>query len=149
MTEYYDERVLTENGVGAVRALVESFEAGVGSLTRRDGESILILTGESMGPFLTPMGQKIQEVTGAACEVRAVQNRFYGAPTTVAGLLGGQDLIAAVPDPERFDLILFPADALNQDDQFIDSVALTELLQAFSPARVASGRELIALVGAS
>lgn len=140
---YYDERVLTENGVGAVRALQESFDQGVRGLARREDERILVLTGESMGPFLTPMAKTVEEVTGAVCEVRAIENRFYGKPTTVAGLLAGRDLIDAVPDPEDFDLILIPADALNQDDQFIDSVALTDLHKAFAGVRTVAGRELV------
>jgi len=145
--EYYDEGVLVENGVGAVRSLLDAFEAGVDKLADRSHESLLILTGESMGPFIREFGGRIEMATGARCDVRVVTNHFYGRPTTVAGLLGGRDLIDAVPDAERFDRILLPADALNSDDQFIDSVPLAELREALSPARVLAGRELTELLG--
>ncbi len=145
---YYDERVLTENGVGSVRALLDAFDDGVGTLPRSE-ERLLILTGESMAPFITPLGARIADTTGGTCTVRGVENRFYGRPTTVAGLLAGRDLIDAVPDADQFDRILMPADALNQDNVFIDSVPFAEVQEAFSPARVQAGHELIALVGAS
>lgn len=148
-TDYYDDGLLTENGVGSVRTLLERFEAGLPGIGRREGERVLVLTGESMGPFLQPLGDRLAAATGSAYTVRVVENRFYGRPTTVAGLLAGQDLMDAAPDGRDFDRVLIPADALNQDNCFIDSVELTTFEQHVAPARVAAGRDLVALAGAS
>ena len=40
------------------------------------------------------------------------------------------------------DLVLLPAEALNADDLFIDSLPLAELTSAIAPARVLSGYEI-------
>src|SRR5690606_25200424 len=47
---YYDDWPLTENGVGAVRRLIDEFDAGLASLPALDGERIAIVTGTRMQP---------------------------------------------------------------------------------------------------
>jgi hypothetical protein len=61
---------------------------------------------------------------------------------TVAGLLAGEDLAAAVKDSADRDVVLVPAEALNQDDLFVDSYSLERLKRELAPARVVAGYEL-------
>ena len=80
--------------------------------------------------------EKLAKATGASILVHGVVNRFYGETVTVAGLLAGRDLLAAVADPKPNEIILLPQEALNADDRFIDSFSLVEIRQALAPARV-------------
>ncbi len=145
---YYEGSDLTENGVGAVRAFLDAFERGIDGVARREGTRMTILTGESMGPILAGLRPELERATGATVQVRQVENRFYGRPTTVAGLLAGRDLIGALPERREGDLVLVPAEALNQDGLFIDSVPFTELESAAAPARVVAGHEIIGTLAA-
>jgi putative radical SAM enzyme (TIGR03279 family) len=141
--DYYDDASLLENGVGAVRQFLdhldEEMARGLPDLT---GRRIRILTGQSMSPFLEQRSSSLAEATGAAVQVTAVENRFYGSSVTVAGLLSGEDLLRAVDDPMEGDLVLLPAETLNQDDLFIDSLPLGRFQASVSPARVVPAYEI-------
>jgi putative radical SAM enzyme (TIGR03279 family) len=140
---YYDDGSLTENGVGAVRRLLEDFDAGLPHLRPLDGVTrIRILTGRSMEPFFRERAPLLASAVGASVQVTGVTNGFYGPSVTVAGLLAGQDLLAAVQDPAPGDLILLPAETLNQDDLFIDSLSLERFREAVAPARVLPAYEV-------
>jgi putative radical SAM enzyme (TIGR03279 family) len=139
---YYDDGSLMENGVGSVRRFLDDFDSGVGGLGRVEARRIRILTGASMGPFLEERAPALALATGVPVEVTAVTNRFYGESVTVAGLLGGRDLLEAAAGARAGDLILLPAETLNQDDLFIDSLPLAEFREAVAPARVVPAYEI-------
>ena len=139
---YYDDLSLTENGVGAVRGFLEDFERGFATLPRLPGYRVRIFTGTSMEPFLAGLAPRVAERTGAEVTVRAVRNQFYGDTVTVAGLLSGRDLMQAVTAPSADEIILIPAEALNQDGHFIDSLPLEDFRRAVHPARVIPALEV-------
>jgi putative radical SAM enzyme (TIGR03279 family) len=141
--EYYDDGALSENGVGAVRRFLDDFDAGIGTLQVLPGvERVRILTGASMGPFLQERAPRLATTLQVPVTVTPVTNRFFGPTVTVAGLLAGEDFLDAVEDPAPGDVFLLPAEALNQDDLFIDSLSLERFRQAVSPARALPGWEV-------
>ena len=141
---YYDELSLLENGVGALRALLDGFEAGKDELSPVPGvERVRIATGGSMRPFFEGMAPAVSRRMACEVEVVAVENRYFGPTVTVAGLLAGADVARDVGKCRAGDLVLLPADALNADGLFIDGMALAEVEAALSPAVVATGRELV------
>ncbi len=146
--EYYDDLALTENGVGAIRHFLDGFEQGMGSLPDLSQKRIRLFTGRSMEPFLSDLSPRLAGVTGAEIQVRSVRNQFYGETVTVAGLLGGHDLLEAVTDLSDQDLVMIPSEALNQDDLFIDSVSLDDFRRELFPARVVPGYEITQALGA-
>ena len=87
---YYDDWPLTENGVGAVRRLLDDFEAG---LARRAA------TGSGAGSRSSPgrgwrgaanrWAARLGDATGARFEVLGVENQFFGPTVTPPGLLAG------------------------------------------------------------
>jgi putative radical SAM enzyme (TIGR03279 family) len=140
---YYDDGALHENGVGAVRRFLEEFQAGLGNVPDLSGHRIRLVTGRSMAPFLSERAPALAEATGGAVEVVEATNGFFGDIVTVAGLLGGQDILAALgPGGSPRDVVVLPAEALNADDLFIDSLPLAELEAALAPARVIRGYEV-------
>ncbi len=140
--DYYDSWDLTENGVGSVIGFLAAFREGIGEVPRLDGRTTRLLTGLSMAPFLQDLAPELEAATGARVEVRPVVNEFYGESVTVAGLLAGQDLLEAAGDPSEGDLVLLPAEALNADDLFIDSLSLSEFRDSLAPARVIPALEI-------
>ena len=97
-----------------------------------------------MAPLFRERAGRLAHQTGADVEVVNVVNGFFGETVTVAGLLGGKDIQAALGDARAGDLVMLPAEALNADDLFIDSLPLAELEAALAPARVVSGYEITA-----
>jgi len=139
---YYDEGALYENGVGAVRRFVDGFEAGLGSVPRMHGRRIRLVTGRSMAPFLRERAGRLAAATGAAAEVVEVTNDFFGETCTVAGLLAGRDIQAALDGGGPDDVVVLPAEALNADDLFIDSMPRAELAGRLGGATLLSGYEI-------
>jgi putative radical SAM enzyme (TIGR03279 family) len=146
---YYDDWPLTENGVGAVRALLDAFDDGLAGLGRLDGRRIAVVTGTRMAPVLAPLVARVNAATGARAEVQAVENRYFGATVTTAGLLAGRDITDAVRAAgAEFDAILVPAESLNDDARFIDDHPLERLVAELAPARVVAAHELAAAFAA-
>jgi len=140
--EYYDSWNLTENGVGAVQEFLAAFEEGLGDVPMLEGRRLRILTGYSMAPFMEGLAPSLRKATGASVMVQPVTNEFFGDSVTVAGLLAGRDLLKAAADPKPNDLVLVPAEALNADDLFIDSLSLSDLQDSLAPAQLVPGLEI-------
>jgi NifB/MoaA-like Fe-S oxidoreductase len=144
-TEYYDDESLIENGVGSVRRSIDAFEAGLPDVPKLPGQRIRIATGGSMAPFFRERAERLAAATATAVEVVEVTNGLFGETVTVAGLLAGEDLAGALAaDGSPNDLVLIPAEALNGDELFIDSLPLAALRDRLAPARVLTGHEVTA-----
>ena len=63
---------------------------------------------------------------------------------SVAGLLAGRDIGDALEAGREGDLVLVPAEALNAERLFIDSLPLDVLAARVAPARVIPGYEVTA-----
>ncbi len=139
---YYDDGALYENGVGAVRRFVDGFDEGLSGVPRLDGRRLRLVTGRSMAPFLRERAGRLADATGAEVEVVEVVNDFFGETCTVAGLLAGRDILAALAGGKEDDVVLLPAEALNADALFIDSMPRAELEGALGGATVLTGYEI-------
>jgi putative radical SAM enzyme (TIGR03279 family) len=140
--DYYDGGALYENGVGAVRRFVDRFAEALLGMPRLEGHRLRLVTGRSMAPFLRDRASLLAGATGADVEVVEVTNAFFGETVGTAGLLAGADVRDALGEGAEDDIVLLPAEALNADRMFIDSLPLTELESALSPARVVPGYDI-------
>ena len=139
---YYDEGALYENGVGAVRRFIEAFDQGLLSVPNFDGRRVRLVTGTSMAPFLRERSNRLAEATQGIVDVVEVVNRYFGETVTVAGLLGGEDILQALGEPMERDVIVLPAEALNADDLFIDDMPRSELMAQLGPVDLRFGYEV-------
>jgi len=143
VASYYDDWPLTENGVGSVRQMLDSTAAGLDELQRMDGQRIGIVTGARMAEVFAPLATDIGAATGARVEVIAVANRLFGETVTTAGLLAGADIAHALEGRGRFDALLLPAEALNDDGVFIDDLPWQDLVDRLPAQRVRAGHDLL------
>ncbi len=141
---YYDDWPLTENGVGAVRRFLDTATADLDRVPPLQGRSVTFVTGERMAPVLRPLADALRARTGCDTRVVPVRNRWFGETVTTAGLLAGHDILSALRGEARLDLVLLPAESLNDDQLFIDDLPLTELVEALAPAEVRPGHDLFA-----
>ena len=144
---YYDDWPLTENGVGAVRQLFDDFEAGIADVPSFEGMRIGIVTGTRMGEVLQPLIAPLAAQTRAHVEVLPVVNRFYGSTVTTAGLLPGRDIADALAQ-HAFDVVLIPAESLNDADVFVDDYSFADLRSGFRGTHMIAAHEITsALIG--
>ena len=144
---YYDDGLLTENGVGGVHAFLTETEALLARSPALHGRRIAVVTGTRMAPVMAPLLERIAAASGARIEVLGVENRLFGDTVTTAGLLPGEDIAAALAGAEPFDTALLPAEALNDDGLFIDDLALAALRERFAGARLVPGYRLAETLG--
>jgi putative radical SAM enzyme (TIGR03279 family) len=129
--DYYDDWPLTENGVGAVRTLLDDIDALVARPPDLTGRRIALVTGTRMAEVMAPAVARMSAATGADLVVLGVSNTMFGPTVTTAGLLPGADIAAAVGAAEaraRLDAVIIPGESLNDDDLFIDSMRLSDLM---------------------
>jgi NifB/MoaA-like Fe-S oxidoreductase len=139
---YYDEGALTENGVGALNRFMREFDEGLESVPQVPYGRVRLVTGRSMEPFFRERAEGLAGATHAEVDVVTVVNNFYGESVTVAGLLAGRDIRESLGEPAADELLLLPAEAVNADGLFIDSMPLSELTAALAPATVVTGYEI-------
>ena len=146
---YYDDGALYENGVGAVRRFIDGFEAGLEFVPSFEGRRILLVTGGSMASFLRDRAPRLASTVSADVDIVEVRNEYFGESVTIAGLLGGSDILAALPESRAGDLVVLPAEALNADALFIDGMPLTELAERLGPTELRTGYEITEALRAS
>jgi putative radical SAM enzyme (TIGR03279 family) len=141
---YYDDWPLTENGVGAVRAFLEDVASVTAAAPYLPGRRIGIVTGTRMAGVMASVVRDLSRATGAELTVIAVENRLFGPTVTTAGLLAGADILAAIQavggagESVGLDAVLIPAESLNDDLLFIDSMPYDDLRAAVAGEVVAA-----------
>jgi putative radical SAM enzyme (TIGR03279 family) len=129
--EWYGEFEQRENGVGSVRYLQTRIAAarerlgaggagGAGGDWR--GKRIGVVTGTAMGALMPQVVTGLAVATGARFEILALENTLFGPSVTTAGLLPGGALLAALRERRDLDLVLLPAESVNDDLVFMDDV---------------------------
>ena len=122
--EWYGDFEQRENGVGSVRYLQARIAAARERLGAGDwqGKRIGVVTGKAMGALMPQVVSGLAAVTGAHFEILALENTLFGPTVTTAGLLPGATFLAALRERRDLDLVLLPAEAVNDDLLFMDDL---------------------------
>ena len=132
---WYGDFDQVENGVGSVRFLQERISAYEDELPRLDQTRVAVLTGVAMGRLMGQVTAPLGERTGATFEVITLDNPLFGPSVTTAALLPGAAFQAALTGRADIALALLPAEAVNDDELFMDDLSL-ETLRAAVPCEV-------------
>ncbi len=137
LMEYGDMHQI-ENGVGMVPLFMNQAKKLKPPKTLQRKKKFLTFTGVSFYPFLKKFIERLSEKENLnIIDAVPVENRFFGASVTVAGLLTGRDVIRTILDRiEGHEMILVPDVVLNEENRFIDNISLNDIEEALSiPAR--------------
>jgi putative radical SAM enzyme (TIGR03279 family) len=124
----YDGFPQFENGIGMTRSFLDEMAEMLASIGRRDENACgaVLVTGELFAPVLEALAHGLTE-GGCAVRVLPVRNELLGDSVTVAGLLAGADLEAAIFADARArsgvgdpDIYLLPDVVLNDDGITLD-----------------------------
>ena len=135
--KHYGDLPQIEDGVGMVRSFVSEFESIMRKLDRRrpaNPEQLFgtIMTGTLFAPVLQKKMAQLNEKFGTRLYVQAVENEYFGGDVSVAGLLTGQDFLAA-RDRVRGNFAIVPRVTLKSDEPImLDGMTLEEMKSQFS-----------------
>ena len=136
--EYYEDFPQIENGVGAVASLRSRLNEGIASLPELPGRRIGVVTGTAMAPLMTDLVRQLEAQTKAQFEVIKAQNSLFGPGVTTAGLLVGADMRRELSGRTDLDLVLIPAESINEDGLFLDDDTFDSLRAALPMPVLAS-----------
>jgi putative radical SAM enzyme (TIGR03279 family) len=127
---HYGSYAQIENGVGMTRYLIDQWARAKRRLPAAMPEPrrVTLVTSVMARPVIEEMARDIREIERIEVEVLPVVNQFFGAEVTVAGLLCGQDVLAALgAQNDLGDLVLLPRVMLdNEGVRFLDDMTVDE-----------------------
>ncbi len=125
--EYYGNFSQLDDGVGALRTLVDDFDSI--KLPRKLKKKLKISFACSVAAksAFEYIAGRMNTIEGLEVNVNPVKSTYWGANITVAGLITSQDLINAIKDIDA-DYIIVPSIMLKPySDLFLDGVSLKEV----------------------
>lgn len=137
--DHYEDFGMLEDGIGMVRNFREIFDDQF-SLSRegepRIGELTLV-SGALFGPVLDPMLRRMEDAFPLRLRTLVVKNGYLGDAITVAGLLGGADIVAAIREARATGVAAIPAEMISRANGL--------LIDDYTPERIRSESGLEAL----
>ncbi len=123
-SDYYDGFPQLENGIGLTRNFLNEWEQALQHLQYAQGtEPAVIPVGESAYKVLQPLLDAFNAQYKTEHRFLSVKNKFFGGHVNVTGLLTGSDILPEVKNCQR---VILPAVVLNQDNLFLDDMALAQ-----------------------
>jgi putative radical SAM enzyme (TIGR03279 family) len=140
--DYYDDFAQIEDGVGMVRDFLDAFETELGRRQRPlDTLRGTLATGRLFLPTLRRSIERFNHKFGSRLRVCGIENRFLGRNITVAGLLGGQDILSAFEGKNPGDFLIIPGEALSRRDGIlVDNLSCKDLSERLGKPVYAGGR---------
>jgi putative radical SAM enzyme (TIGR03279 family) len=130
--KHYGDLPQIEDGIGMVRTFTNEFELLLRRLARQqpaDSEKLFgtIMTGTLFAPALDRMVSRLNRRFGTRLTVVPVTNDYFGGDVSVAGLLTGQDFLAARAGVQG-KFVIIPKTTLKSDEPImLDGMTLEDL----------------------
>ena len=98
--KYYGDFAQIEDGVGALRLLMDDFEKTKKKLPKslNKAKKITFATTPSAGKVMSEIIQELNKIKNLSCEIAELKNNFFGDNVIVAGLITSNDLINQFKD---------------------------------------------------
>jgi NifB/MoaA-like Fe-S oxidoreductase len=128
--KHYGSYAQIENGVGMTRYLMDQWARSRRKLpaTLSQPRRVTLVTSVMAQSVIEQFAEDMRTVEGLEVQVLSIVNTFFGAEVTVAGLLCGQDVLAALEEQGNLgDLVLLPRVMLdNAGERFLDDTTVEE-----------------------
>lgn len=131
--KYYGSFSQIEDGVGALRLLMDDFEKNKKHLrtkTLDTPKKLTLATTFSAADVIKKVAEELNGINNFECEVVVLRNNFFGENVIVAGLITGQDLINQLKGKDIETLVL-PSIMLRPfTNDFLDNTTISDVENA-------------------
>lgn len=132
-----------ENGIGLSRLFLDELDSlpDPPALPLPRPLRATLVTGLEAAPLIKQLARRFSAWPGLSLQTAVVGNRFFGPQVTVAGLLTGEDLAAALAGKDLGECAFISASLIREKENlFLDGWTITELEQRLQvPVRAVSG----------
>ncbi len=139
----YEDLPQQENGVGTIRAFLESLDEATESLPERVVEPLRSswVVGRLVNQALATVTERLNGIEGVSLQMHGLPSPYWGQDQVVTGLLTGQDLLDGLKDQDLGDQLLLPSVMLRQGQPvFLDDMTLEQVqAQLPVPIRIVHG----------
>ena len=128
----YEDLPQQENGVGSIRAFLESLDGATRDLPARldRPRRLSWVVGKLVAEALEPAVQRLNAVQGLELLLHGLPSPYWGQDQVVTGLLTGSDLLDGLARCDLGEQLLLPSVMLRQGEPvFLDDLSLAELEQ--------------------
>ena len=139
----YEDLPQQENGVGSIRAFLESLDAATqvlpGSVPQPRRCSWVV--GQIVAQALQPVADRLNAVDGVDFHLIGLSSPYWGQEQVVTGLLTGQDLLDGLRGRDLGEELLLPSVMLRQGQPvFLDDMTLEQVREQLPvPVRIVHG----------
>ena len=151
----YEDLPQQENGVGSIRAFLESLARATETLPERLAapRRISWVVGRLVAEALSPVVARLNRVGGLELILHGLPSPYWGQDQVVTGLLTGSDLLTGLAGMDLGDQLLLPSVVLRQGEPvFLDDLSLDQFRgQCPVPVRLVDGADdfVAACIGAT
>ena len=139
----YEDLPQQENGVGTIRAFLESLDEATESLPERVVDPLRSswVVGRLVDQALETVTERLNGIEGVSLQMHGLPSPYWGQDQVVTGLLTGQDLLDGLKDQDLGDQLLLPSVMLRQGQPvFLDDMTLDQVqAQLPVPIRIVHG----------
>ena len=128
-TDYYGSFCQLDDGVGAIRALIDDFESYDLPDELSEPLDLVFATSYAGKDAIEYVSKRLNRIKNLKTSVYPVKSNYWGQNITVAGLITSQDLINTIKDIKS-DYIVVPGVMLKPyTDSFLDGETLSHVEQ--------------------
>ncbi len=127
--KYYGSFAQIEDGVGALRLLIDDFKKNKKKLPKslKTKKEITFATTDCAKHVMQDIIEELNKIGNLKCNLINLKNNFFGENVTVAGLITGNDLINQLKDKDIENLVI-PSIMLRPfSEDFLDNVTVSEV----------------------
>ena len=139
----YEDLPQQENGVGTIRAFLESLDEATESLPERVAVPLSSswVVGRLVDRALETVTERLNRIDGISLRMHGLPSPYWGQDQVVTGLLTGQDLLDGLKDQDLGDQVLLPSVMLRQGQPvFLDDMTLDQVQEQLPvPIRIVHG----------
>ena len=130
--KYYGNFSQLEDGVGALRLLIDDFEKAKKKLPKAisSPKELYFAVSQSANKVMKNIIGELNKIENLNCKIIELKNNFFGENVTVAGLITGNDLIEQTKDKNIKNLIIPSIMLRPYTTDFLDGLTVKDVEKA-------------------
>ena len=152
--KYYGNFSQLEDGVGALRLLIDDFEKTKKKLPKAicSTKELYFAVSQSANKVMKNIISELNKIENLNCKIIELKNNFFGENVTVAGLITGNDLIEQTKDKNIKNLIIPSIMLRPYTTDFLDGLTVKDVEKAtgsklFVIKDIYSTKEFLKIIG--